>query len=127
MQEFALKYRGLNIQQEIHWKQVKDNRTAGTAQSRTNLMGGYVVGSYFPHYLVPAIPKPLNIAYRYSWVDPNVFVSNDKLHEHTLGMNWLFSGHRNKITADVTHMELDQSSGNSLTEQRVRIQWDVSF
>ena len=127
MQEFALKYRGLNIQEEVHWKQVKDNGPAGTGQSKTNLMGGYVVGSYFPHYIAPAIPKPLNIAYRYSWVDPNVFSSNDELREHTFGVNWLFAGHRNKLTADVTHMELEQSSGNPLTEQRVRVQWDVSF
>ncbi len=127
MQEFALKYRGLNIQEEVHWKQVKDNGPAGTGQSKTNLMGGYVVGSYFPHHIAPAIPKPLNIAYRYSWVDPNVFSSNDELREHTFGVNWLFAGHRNKLTADVTHMELEQSSGNPLTEQRVRVQWDVSF
>ena len=123
MQEFALKYRGLNIQEEIHLKQIKDNNP----HSKTNLMGGYAVISYFPHYIVPAIPKPLNIAYRYSVVDPNTFDGSDKLHEHTVGMNWLFAGHRNKITADITHMMLEQDAGNPLTEQRVRLQWDVSF
>ncbi len=127
MQEFALKYRGLNIQEEIHWKQIKDNGPTNVGQSKTNLMGGYAVISYFPHYLIPAIPKPLNIAYRYSMVDPNVFDGSDKLHEHTVGMNWLFAGHLNKITADITHMMLEQDAGSPLTEQRVRLQWDVSF
>ena len=127
MQEFALNYRGLNIQEEIHWKQIKDNGPTNVGQSKTNLMGGYAVISYFPHYLIPAIPKPLNIAYRYSMVDPNVFDGSDKLHEHTVGMNWLFAGHLNKITADITHMMLEQDAGSPLTEQRVRLQWDVSF
>ena len=96
--------------------------------SKTNLMGSYSQVGYFPHYLVSAIPKPLEIAFRYAFVDPNVHASNDTLQEFTGAINWFFAGHRNKLTLDASHGALATSTRPSdLTEQRVRLQWDVSF
>ncbi len=134
MEEFALKWRGLSIQHEYHWKQVKDTgRSATTAvplgamPSKTNLMGSYSQIGYFPHYLIPVIPKPLEIAFRYAFVDPNVSVKNDQLQEFTGAINWFFAGHRNKLTLDASHLALDRQAGRDQHEQRVRLQWDVSF
>ena len=145
VEEFAFKWRGLSVQHEYHWKQIKDAGRPGVVgtttlpstsftpmiapvpSSRTNLMGSYAQIGYFPHYAIPVIPKPLEFAFRYAFVDPNVSVKNDKQQEFTLATNWFFAGHRNKITLDVSHLTLAQPSGTDITEQRFRMQWDVSF
>jgi hypothetical protein len=133
MEEFALKWRGLSLQHEYHWKQVKDTgrpataTLAGAGQSKTNLMGSYSQIGYFPHYLIPAVPKPLEVAFRYAFVDPNVSAHDDTLQEFTAAINWFFAGHKNKLTLDGTWFALAQPVGKDLQEQRIRLQWDVSF
>jgi phosphate-selective porin len=128
MEEFAFKWRGLSIQHEYHWKEVRDkNLNSGVAGYKTNLMGSYAQIGYFPHYLIPFIPKPLEIAFRFAFVDPNQSAKNDKLKAYTTAINWFFAGHRNKLTLDGTWFTLDQPRGKDLNEQQVRLQWDVSF
>ncbi len=133
MVELAFKWRGFSVQSEYHWKQVKDaGRSAtgsfgGALPSKTNLMGSYFNVGYFPHYIVRAVPKPLEIAFRYAFVDPNVGVSGDKRQEFTPVINWFFAGHRNKLTVDYSYVTLAQPGTSALTENRVRFQWDVSF
>ncbi|HBP88158.1 MAG TPA: porin, partial [Nitrospiraceae bacterium] len=130
VEEFAFKWRGLSIQQEYHWKQVKDSSFAeGTPGHKTNLMGSYSQIGYFPHALIPAIPKPLEVAFRYAFVDPNVSARHDKIQEFTGVLNWFFAGHQNKLTLDGSWLTLAQpgSAGGEQHEQRIRLQWDVSF
>ena len=146
----AFKYRGFAWQHETHWKQVKDSGNAEQynkflmdgdddtdpadgLSSKTNMFGGYAMAGYFPHYLISAVPKPLEVAFRYSHVDPNVSEPGDFREEYTVGFNWFFAGHRNKLTLDVSHLTLAWPDNNpmvedkTLSEQRVRLQWDVSF
>ncbi len=128
MEEFALKWRGLSLQHEYHWKQVKDSSfMEGAPGSKTNLMGSYSQIGYFPHYLIPVVPKPLEVAFRYAFVDPDVSANNDTLQEFTTAINWFFAGHKNKLTLDGTWFALAQPVGKDLQEQRIRLQWDVSF
>lgn len=128
MEEFAFKWRGLSIQHEYHWKEVKDNNIAeGAPGYKTNLMGSYSQVGYFPHYLIPAVPKPLEVAFRYAFVDPNISAPNDRRQEYTTVLNWFFAGHRNKLTLDGSWLTLSQPGGQNQHEQRVRLQWDVSF
>lgn len=137
VEEFAMKWRGLAIQHEGHWKQINDQGagvglkgftgTTSVVPSQTTLMGSYSQVSYFPHYLIPVVPKPLEMAFRYAFVDPNIHVSNDVLREYTVAFNWFFAGHRNKITVDVSHLSLELPASAAITEQRGRLQWDVSF
>jgi len=147
VEEFAFKWRGLSFQHEYHWKKVKDAGRAGkagttaamlpvtsfvaminpVAPSTTVLMGSYAQVGYFFHYLVPVIPKPLETAFRYAFVDPDVGATGDFRQEFTGALNWFFAGHRNKLTIDASHLTLDQVASARLTEQRVRLQWDVSF
>lgn len=134
----AFKYRGFAWQHETHWKHVKDsgnakqfadtNGTKGLA-SKTKMFGGYFQAGYFPHYLIPFVPKPLEVAFRYSHVDSNTDRGGDMRQEYTAGFNWFFAGHRNKLTLDVSHLTLEQESPSlpAYTEQRARLQWDVSF
>ena len=124
----AMKYRGFAWQHETHWKRVKDTEAAAGGRV-TRLFGGYFQAGYFPHYLIPFVPKPLEVAFRYSHVDPNTDAGGDMRQEFTTGLNWFFAGHRNKLTLDASHLTLE-NEGPALpayTEQRVRLQWDVSF
>ena len=124
----AFKYRGFAWQHETHWKKVKDTE-ASVGDRVTKLFGGYLQAGYFPHGLISAVPKPLEIAFRYSHVDPNTERGGDLRQEFTTGLNWFFAGHRNKLTLDASHLTLEQESPSlpAYTEQRVRLQWDVSF
>ena len=128
VEEFAFKWRGLSIQHEYHWKEVKDNSyPEGAPGYKTNMMGSYSQIGYFPHGLIPAIPKPLEVAFRYAFVDPNISAPNDRRQEYTTAINWFFAGHKNKITLDGSWLTLSQPAGQNQHEQRVRLQWDVSF
>ena len=128
VEEFAFKWRGLSIQHEYHWKEIKDDRfVEGAPGYKTNLMGSYSQIGYFPHYLIPVIPKPLEVAFRYAFVDPNIFARNDRRQEYTTVFNWFFAGHQNKLTLDGSWLTLAQPAGQNQHEQRLRLQWDVSF
>ena len=124
----AMKYRGWSWQHETHWKKIKDTEGPAGLQN-TKMFGGYLQTGYFPHYIISAVPKPLEIAFRYSHVDPNVDAGGDMRQEFTTGFNWFFAGHRNKLTLDVSHLTLEQPTPSlpAYAEQRVRLQWDVSF
>ena len=134
----AFKYRGFAWQHETHWKKIKDSGNASQFDATdgakglagtTNMFGGYFQAGYFPHYIISVIPKPLEVAFRYSHVDPNTDDSGDFRQEFTTGFNWFFAGHRNKLTLDVSHLTLEHADGwqKDYAEQRVRLQWDVSF
>jgi len=127
VEEFAFKYRGFSFQQEYHKKTVTD-RVVG---SKNDLTGGYVQAGYFFSHIFPSFPAPLELAIRYANVnEPNAVdrrVDNER-EEYTLGANWFFNGHNNKLTLDYSHLTLDDGLlGVNDSENRVRLQWDVSF
>jgi phosphate-selective porin len=127
VQEFAFKYRGLSIQQEYHRKLI-DDRVEGT---RSDLTGAYLQAGYFFHNIMPSIPAPLEFAARYAYVEePNEIdrsVYNERT-EYSLGANWFFNGHNNKLTLDYSHLMIDDGlSGLDDSLDRIRLQWDVSF
>ena len=126
-QGFAFKYRGLSIQEELHWKTIDDTVNNTTS----DLTGGYAQAGYFFHHLIPAIPKNLELAARYAFVNEpnsgNIAIDNTR-EEYTIGANWFFAGHNNKITADYSHLTLDDGVANrEVNDDRFRVQWDVSF
>jgi phosphate-selective porin OprO/OprP len=127
VQEFAFKYRGLSLQQEWHRKFITD-RAVG---SKSDLTGAYFQAGYFFHHLFEAIPAPLEFAARYAYVqEPNETDRNfdNEREEYTFAANWFFKGHNNKVTLDLSRLTIDDGLVNlSDTENRVRLQWDVSF
>jgi phosphate-selective porin len=127
VQEFAFKYRGLSIQQELHEKTINDRVSA----TKHELTGGYLQAGYFFHHIFPKVPAPLELAFRYAYVDePNAVdrsFENERT-ELTIGANWFFDGHNNKLTLDFSRLELDDGLlGLNDSENRLRFQWDVSF
>ena len=125
----AFKWRGFSWQQEYHHKSVDDvvNNTS------SDLNGGYAQAGYFFHSLIPAIPKQLELAARYAVVnEPNKtdIQLENKREEFTIGANWFLfgAGHNNKITADFSHLTLeDEYANQEVSDNRFRLQYDVSF
>jgi phosphate-selective porin OprO/OprP len=125
VQEFAFKWNGLSIQEEFHVKKVIDRSRSSDGTS----YGAYAQVGYFPHALVDVVPRQLEFAYRYAFVDPGdgplgTLLGTNTRREHTFGVNWFFAGHRNKLSLDYSHLSLD---GGATPIDRVRLQWDVSF
>lgn len=127
VQEFAFKWQGFSLQQEYHRKTVRDR----VAVTENDLTGGYFQTGYFFNNLLPSVPAPLELAVRYAFVDePNAVdrAFENEREEFTVGANWFFSGHDNKLTVDYSHLTLDDGLvGRSESENRLRFQWDISF
>lgn len=127
VEEFAFKYRGFSAQQEHHVKNIRDTATGVESE----LTGGYVQAGYFFHHMFPSVPAPLELAARYAYVEEpnaaNLGFDNDR-EEFTIGANWFFSGHNNKLTLDFSKLNLDDNVLNlDESGNRLRFQWDVSF
>jgi len=127
VQEFAFKYRGFSAQQEYHRREI-DDKSDGSSHELT---GGYVQAGYFFHNIFPSVPKELELAVRYAFVDePNATnrIFENERRETTLGANWFFDGHNNKVTLDYSRLTLDDAFfGQDESDDRLRLQWDVSF
>jgi hypothetical protein len=122
MGETALKYRGLAWQQEFHWKRIEDTRNGTT----TTLVGNYAQVGYFLHNVWSAVPRPLEIALLYAFYDPNVDQRDDMQQEFSAVANWFFSGHRNKLSADLTYFTFQDPALGDEEGLRFRLQWDIS-
>lgn len=127
MQETRFKWKGLSIQEEMHWKDVVDTfKTRIDNDRETHLTGGYVQAGYFPHYILQVIPKELEFAGRYAFVDS--YREIGKQQEASGVMTYFFDGHSNKLNFQVSHLTVgDPSTGASKADQRYWVQWDVSF
>ena len=127
VQELAFKYRGFSFQQEYHRKDIEDR----VLDTDSELTGFYAQTGYFFNNLIPSWPSQLELAARYAYVEePNAVDRSfdNEREEYTLGANWFFRGHNNKITMDYSHLTLDDGLlDQDDSENRVRLQWDVSF
>ena len=121
--ETALMFKGFSWQQEFHWKEIDDKKNLEI----TTLLGNYVQFGYFFHYLLDEIPEQLELAFRYAVYDPDRNVPDDKRNEYSLDMNWFFKGHLNKLTAEISYLNLQRSLNDIVDGFRFRLQWDVSI
>ena len=122
-EDFVLKYRGLFLQHEFHWKNVRDR-----IQHRiTRMRGGTVQGGYFPHQVAPWVPRQLEFGMRCAAIDPNRTQQDDRITEVSLVVNWFLEGHANKLTFDVGRFDRAQADGADRSRIQIRTQWDVTF
>jgi phosphate-selective porin len=121
--ESAFLWRGFSWAQEFHVKEIRDRSNDST----TTLQGFYAQAGYFPESLLSWMPAPLEIAARYGRYSPDRDQSDNRHEEFSLAVNWFFSGHDNKLTAEFSWLTVED--GVSEVEQggRVRLQWDVQF
>ena len=125
--EVAYKYQGLSIQSEYHWKEIEDTE----AKTTHDLKGAYAQVGYFFNELNESIPEELELAFRYAFVDEpdsNETTLTSNREEYTVAANYFIAGHNNKITVDYSYLTLNDASDTMFSsENRVRVQWDVSF
>jgi len=132
VQELAFKWQGFSLQQEFHWKRVNDRSfTTSDARYESDFYGLYAQTGYFFNGLFEFVPEELELAFRYAFVrEPNEIdrLEENFRQEYTVAANWFFSGHNNKITLDYSYLTLDDDVlARNVSDNRVRLQWDISF
>jgi phosphate-selective porin len=121
--ETAFKYKGFSWEQELHYKNIDDKVNL----EQTTLIGNYFQIGYFLNQSFPKIPKELEIFARQSFYDPNTEIDNNNNYEFTVGCNWFFHGHKNKLTFDYSYLKYNQFVPDLQTGNRFRLQWDISI
>ncbi len=129
--EFAFKYRGFSTQNEFHWKDIEDRRLdTGQPGADSELRGYYTQFGYFFNEIYSWVPEELELAVRYARLEEpneNNFALENEREEYTIGANWFFAGHNNKLTLDYSYLTIDDPSAQDESGSRVRLQWDISF
>ncbi len=119
--EFFFKYKGFSFSNENHIKNIYDD----LLKQRSEIYGGYVMAGYFFSEILDFMPEKLEIIARYALVN-NVAFFDIPIHEYSIGANWFFSGHRNKLTADFSYIQ-SQDFIDAEANYRFRLPCDVSF
>ncbi|NCD71127.1 porin [Mucilaginibacter sp. R11] len=122
--ESALMYKGFSGQSEWHHKYIFDTLHGNAL---TEMEGYYAQAGYFFHGLIESFPRQLEIAARETVYRPNVDLRNNLQRETSLACNWFFKGHKNKLTAEVNYLSLQDPTVPMVGGYRFRIQWDISL
>lgn len=123
LQEFAWHYAGYEIQQEYHVKRIDDDEL----DARSTLRGGYAQFGKLWNAPFGRWGLPVGIALRHARVDWDDTPVDRTQREWTLVGNLFIDGHNNKLTADVSRIDVDEPGAGSGDDIRFRLQWDVSF
>ena len=118
----AFKWRGFSAQGEYFIGQADGQSSHNTLRSQ----GFYAQAGYF------VIPKRVELAARYAYLDPNRDVANDHWIETTGGATWYINGHNLKVQADYSNIHKQKAfafnAGPSNTDdQRFRLQAQILF
>lgn len=114
--DLGVKYKGLSWNNEYYIRY--ENPDEGATM---NSDGFFTQVGYF------VLPKKLEVATRYSMVDPNKDVSNDIQKEYTGGINYYFRRHRSKIQADFGQFVTSEDNMPDKEEHRIRLQYQIIF
>ncbi len=114
--DLGMRYRGFTWDSEYY---VRENAPEDDGDSITS-DGFYTQAGYF------VLPKKLELAVRYSQLDPNNDLSDDIQKEYTVGINYYMRGHRQQIQADVGHF-VTETTETDKNENRFRLQYQMIF
>ncbi|OHB99051.1 MAG: hypothetical protein A3G70_02330, partial [Planctomycetes bacterium RIFCSPLOWO2_12_FULL_39_13] len=114
--ELSMKYRGFTWHNE-YFVMSEDPEDGGDT---LNSDGFFTQAGYF------ILRDRVEVAARYSMLDPDNDVSNDLEKEYTAGINYYFRGHRSKIQADFGHYVTDGEDEDE-EENRFRVQYQIFF
>src|SRR3990167_8408635 len=115
--ELSMKYRGFSWHNE-YFVMTEDPESDGDTVDSD---GFFTQAGYF------VIPKKLEVAARYSLLDPNNYVSDDFGREYALGVNYYFRAHRSKIQADYGHYVTEKGEDQDQKDNQVRVQYQIVF
>ena len=125
MEEVNFKYRGFSLLHELHAKKIKDRLNN---DAETDLLGGFIQAGFFPHQQINFIPKNVELAGRYAFVDMDRDRDNDKQTEFSAVINYFLDGHFNKLSVQMSRLSVeDPIRLREAEEDRLWAQWDLSF
>jgi len=116
----AFKWQGLSVASEYFYAEAKGEDSTLRAD------GFYAQAGYF------VIPSKVELAYRYSYLDPNNKVANDHWIENTVAASWYINKHNLKIQTDYTlvHKQAAIAStrgANDTDDNQLRFQVQMLF
>ena len=114
--DLGVKYKGLSWNSEYYVMKEEPKSSANV-----NSDGFFTQVGYF------ILPKKLEVAARYSMLDPNKDVAGDIQKEYTGGINYYFRAHRSKIQADFGDFVTSKGSQQDQKEKRIRLQYQIIF
>jgi len=114
--DLGVKYKGLSWNNE-YFVRTEDPEDAG---SSIDSDGFYTQAGFF------VLPQKLELAARYSMLDPDNDVSDDIQKEYTMGVNYYFKAHRSKIQTDIGHY-VTETTTHDKQEERIRLQYQIMF
>jgi phosphate-selective porin OprO/OprP len=124
MEEINYMYKGFSLLHELHHKKIRDVIT----NDEVKLLGGFVQAGYFPHGIFNIVPRELEIAGRYAYVDMDTDRSHDKRTELSTVINYFVDGHANKASIQLSRLTFeDPFRFQKAAENRLWAQWDLSF
>jgi phosphate-selective porin OprO/OprP len=113
----AFKWRGFSATGEYFGGKAEGQSLGGSVHAR----GYYGQAGYF------LIPKHLEVAARYSCVDPNRDRAQDMLIEVAGAVSYYFQGHNLKIQGDYTNIHTQISGKQATDDNQVRVQAQLVF
>jgi len=118
----AFKWQGLSVTGEYFAAQAKGQST----NHHLHAEGFYAQAGYF------VVPKQVELAYRYSYLDPNRDVANDHWVESNTAVSWYVYNNCLKLQADYTNVHkqaaIASTSGAKPTDDhQVRLQAQILF
>ena len=116
--ELGMRYKGFTWDSEYYVRS-KDPESDDGGDT-VNSHGFYTQAGYF------VLPKKLELATRYSLLDPNKDLPEDFQREYALGINYYFRGHRSKVQTDFGHFVTDGEE-RERNENRFKIQYQIIF
>ncbi|WP_298273557.1 porin [Geobacter sp.] len=116
--DIAFKWMGASAQAEYFWAQADGDAAAKTTQ---RAHGFYAQAGYF------IIPKHLEAAVRYSYVDPNRDKTQDLRTETQGAVSYYFNKHNLKLQADVTNMHQQNVAKSNTDDMQYRLQAQIIF
>ncbi len=119
--ELMFQYKGFSFASENHLKNIDDI----LALQKSQLYGGYLTAGYFFSEIFNFFPKKLELIGRYALVN-NQSIFPDNINEYSIGLNYFFKKHLNKLSFDFSYIENQDFVGEE-DNFRFRLQWDVSF
>lgn len=118
----TFKWKGLSAVGEYFFGEAEGQKT----HNKLIAQGFYAQVGYF------VIPKQVELAYRYSYLDPNRDVTNDHWVENTAAVSWYIKQHFLKLQADYTNIHKQSSltsttAKNATGDQQIRFQAQIMF
>ncbi len=113
----AFKWQGFSLQGEYLAGEA-DGRSSG---KKLRAAGWYLQSGYF------ILPRTVELALRYSYVDPNRDQSGDLQSDTQGAISWYLNRHNLKLQADVTNSHIQHGSKPSTDDLLYRLQAQVLF